>query len=131
MVGGGDSAMEEAIFLTRFCTKVYLLHRRDTFRASKIMLDRARANPKIQIMTNVTVDEVLGDTTKVTGVKLRNVVTNEKTDLPLAGLFLAIGHLPNSEAFKGVLELDENGYIQTKGKSTYTNVDGIFAWYGS
>lgn len=128
VVGGGDSAMEEAIFLTRFCTKVHLLHRRDAFRASKIMADRALANPKINTILNVTVDEVLGDGKAVTGVRLLDVQTKQKRDLPLSGLFLAIGHIPNSEPFKGILELDEAGYILTKGKSTYTNVDGIFAW---
>lgn len=129
VVGGGDSAMEEAIFLTRFCTRVYLLHRRNTFRASKIMTDRALANPKITPVYDVAVEEVLGDDSKVTGVRLRNLITKETRDLPLAGLFLAIGHIPNSDTLKGLVQLDEEGYVLTKGKSTHTNVEGIFVWY--
>jgi thioredoxin reductase (NADPH) len=101
VIGGGDSAMEEATFLTRFCTKVYLIHRRDTFRSSKIMTDRALANPKIQVIYDTTIDEILGDGQSVTGVRLHNLKTNVKSDLPLSGVFLAIGHIPNSESFKG------------------------------
>ena len=128
VIGGGDSAMEEATFLTRFCTKVYLLHRRNTFRASKIMTERALANPKIVPVYDVTVEEVLGNGKEVTGVRVRNVNTKEVRDLPLSGVFLAIGHLPNSDLVKGVVQLDEEGYIVTQGKTTYTSAEGIFAW---
>ncbi len=126
VVGGGDSAMEEAIFLTKFADKVTLVHRRDEFRASQIMEDRAHANDKIEFVTNAVVDEVLGETS-VSGVRLRDVNTDETTELPADGLFVAIGHDPNSRLFADWLELDENGYILTKPGSTETNIEGVFA----
>jgi thioredoxin reductase (NADPH) len=126
VVGGGDSAMEEATFLTKFASKVTIVHRRDEFRASQIMEDRARANDKIEWITNALVDEVVGDSA-VTGVKLRDVNTDELTELPADGLFVAIGHDPNSGLFRDWLELDESGYILTKPGSTATNVEGVFA----
>ncbi len=126
IVGGGDTAMEEANFLTRFASKVYLIHRRDSFRASKIMADRALKNPKIEVLWNTVVNEIVGETS-VTGVKLENVKTGEKTDLKVDGYFAAIGHEPNTKLFKGQLELNEVGYILTKGKTTWTSVEGVFA----
>jgi thioredoxin reductase (NADPH) len=126
VVGGGDTAMEEANFLTRFASKVYILHRRDSFRASKIMIDKALKNPKIQPVWNTTVEEIKGDTF-VTGLTVKNLVTNQVSDMNVQGLFLAIGHKPNTELFKGMLDLDETGYIKTKPHSSYTAVDGVFA----
>jgi thioredoxin reductase (NADPH) len=126
VVGGGDSAMEEAIFLTKFADKVTLVHRREEFRASQIMEDRARANDKIEFVTNAVVDEVLGENS-VSGVRLRDVNTDETTELPADGLFVAIGHDPNSKLFADWLDLDENGYILTKPGSTETNIEGVFA----
>jgi thioredoxin reductase (NADPH) len=126
VVGGGDSAMEEAIFLTKFADKVTLVHRREEFRASQIMEDRARANDKIEFVTNAVVDEVLGESS-VSGVRLRDVNTDETTELPADGLFVAIGHDPNSKLFAEWLDLDENGYILTKPGSTETNIEGVFA----
>jgi thioredoxin reductase (NADPH) len=126
VVGGGDSAMEEAIFLTKFADKVTLVHRREEFRASQIMEDRARANDKIEFVTNAVVDEVLGDNS-VTGVTIRDVNTDETTELPADGLFVAIGHDPNTKLFAGQLELDDAGYIITKPGSTETSVEGVFA----
>ena len=127
VVGGGDSAMEEAIFLTKFADKVTVIHRRDEFRASPIMLDRARANPRIEWVTNAVVDEVLGDDGKLTAVRIENVNTGEKTDISTDGLFVAIGHDPNTSLFAGQLDLDENGYILTEGGSTRTSLEGVFA----
>ena len=131
VVGGGDSAMEEATYLTKFARKVIIVHRRDQFRASEIMLERAKKNPKIEFRTNEVIDEILGKTENgrkfVTGVKLRNVKTNEVTELPINGVFLAIGHKPNTEIFKDFLELDEAGYIKVKPGTTYTSVEGVFA----
>ncbi|MCS7026941.1 MAG: thioredoxin-disulfide reductase [Bryobacteraceae bacterium] len=126
VVGGGDSAMEEAIFLTRFGRDVTIVHRRDQFRASKIMLDRARANPKISFLTNTVVADVY-DTSQgfVTGVKLKNVVTGEVWDREVDGLFIAIGHIPNTKPFVGQLELDSEGYIVSKGGAR-TSVEGVF-----
>ncbi|MBA2361383.1 MAG: thioredoxin-disulfide reductase [Actinobacteria bacterium] len=126
VVGGGDSAMEEANFLTKFASKVTLVHRRDDFRASQIMIDRARANDKVEWITNAVVDEVLGETV-VTSVRIRDVNTDEVTELPADGLFVAIGHDPSSKLFVDWLELDENGYVLTRPGSTATNVDGVFA----
>ena len=126
VVGGGDSAMEEAIFLTKFADKVTIVHRREEFRASQIMEDRAHANDKIEFVTSAVVDEVLGDNS-VTGVRLRDVNTDETTDIPADGLFVAIGHDPNTKLFVGQLELDEAGYIVTKPGSTETSVEGVFA----
>jgi thioredoxin reductase (NADPH) len=125
VVGGGDSAMEEATFLTKFADKVTIVHRRDEFRASPIMLDRAQANDKIEWVTSATVDEVLGDNV-VTGVRVRDVNTDEATDIPADGLFVAIGHDPNTELFLGQLETDEQGYLLTH-DGTSTNVEGVFA----
>ena len=128
VVGGGDSAMEEATFLTKFATKVSVIHRRDALRASKIMQDRALKNPKINFMFNTVVDEVLGSkNTGVTGLKLRNVTTQAASQLNVDGLFIAIGHNPNTDIFKGQIDLDEKGYIKTQPDSTRTNIPGVFA----
>jgi thioredoxin reductase (NADPH) len=132
VVGGGDSAMEEALFLTRFADKVTLLHRRDSFRASKIMLDRATAHPKIVLMPNTVVEEVLGvEEKEVCGLKLRNVKTNEISTLPVTGLFLGIGHEPNVKMFAGQIDRDEDGYIKTTNNVFVTSkgavVPGVFA----
>jgi thioredoxin reductase (NADPH) len=125
VVGGGDSAMEEATFLTKFADKVTVVHRRDDFRASQIMLDRARANDKIEWVTNAVVDKVVGET-GVTGVDVRDVNTNEITEIPAQGLFVAIGHDPNTKLFAGQLDMDEHGYLLTH-DGTATNVEGVFA----
>jgi thioredoxin reductase (NADPH) len=125
VIGGGDSAMEEATFLTRFARSVTLVHRREEFRASKIMLNRARNNEKIRILTNKAVVAVDGDTT-VTGLRLRDNVTGEETTLPVTGVFVAIGHTPNTSLFKGQIELDANGYIVTH-DGAKTSVPGVFA----
>ena len=124
VVGGGDSALEEAIFLTRFARTVTLVHRRKELRASKIMQDRAFANPKIVFRWDTVVNEVVGDT-KVSGLSVRNVVTAEEEVLPVSGVFVAIGHVPNSGLFEGQLEVDEAGYIRTSNGSR-TNVEGVF-----
>ncbi len=126
VVGGGDTAIEEALFLTKFASRVTVVHRRDALRASKIMQDRAFANPKIAFRWNTVVDDVIGDT-KLEGAHLRNVQTGATDELALNGLFVAIGHTPNTDLFKGQLELDENGYIVTPGGSTRTSVEGVFA----
>jgi thioredoxin reductase (NADPH) len=127
VVGGGDSAMEEATFLAKFASKVVVVHRRDVFRASQIMTDRAKATEKIEFVLDSVVEEVVGDGV-VTGVIVRNVKTDERTEIPADGLFVAIGHDPNTELFKGQLDLDpETGYLITKGKSTETNIPGVFA----
>jgi thioredoxin reductase (NADPH) len=126
VVGGGDSAMEEAIFLTKFATKVTIVHRRDEFRASNIMLDRARGNEKIEWITNSVVDEVLGDP-KMTGVRLRDTQTEEISELPAEGLFVAVGHDPNTKLFLDWLDHDDAGYLVTKPGSTETNIPGVFA----
>ena len=128
VVGGGDSAMEEATFLTKFATKVFVIHRRDVLRASKIMQDRAFGNPKIQFIWDTVVDHVVGTKeTGVTGLKLKNVKTLEASDLKVDGLFVAIGHNPNTDIFKGQIELDSHGYIKTQPDSTRTNIPGVFA----
>ncbi|WP_062528867.1 thioredoxin-disulfide reductase [Demequina rhizosphaerae] len=126
VVGGGDSAVEEATFLTRFASKVYLVHRRDELRASKIMADRAMADPKIEFVWNSEVTGLDGDT-KLEGVKVRNRVTGEDSTLAATGLFVAIGHEPRSELVKGVIDTDEAGYVLVQGRTTATNVDGVFA----
>jgi len=126
VVGGGDTAMEEALFLTRFAPRVYVIHRRDQLRASKIMQDRAFANSKITFIWNTVVEDVLGEA-EVEGLVLKNVKTEETSTLPVQGLFVAIGHKPNTDIFKGWLEMDELGYILTRPDSTYTNVPGVFA----
>ncbi|HKI45020.1 MAG TPA: thioredoxin-disulfide reductase [Balneolales bacterium] len=127
VVGGGDTAMEEATFLTKFASKVSIIHRRDELRASKAMQHKAFNNPKIEFIWDSVVDEVLGDKL-VDGLKVKNVKTGEITKLDdVTGLFLAIGHKPNTDLFKGVVDMDDVGYIITKNKSSYTNVDGIFA----
>jgi thioredoxin reductase (NADPH) len=128
VVGGGDSAMEEALFLTKFATKVTIVHRRDEFRASQIMIDRARAHEKIEILTPYVVDEVLGaDAGKLTGLRLRNLETGETHEYATDGLFVAIGHDPTTKLFVDALDHDENGYLVTKGKTTETNIPGVFA----
>jgi thioredoxin reductase (NADPH) len=126
VVGGGDSAMEEATFLAKFASKVTVVHRRDGFRASPIMVDRARSNERIEFLLDSVVEEVLGDDT-VTGVLVRNVKTDETAEIPADGFFVAIGHDPNTALFRGQLEMDDGGYIETKGKTTETNVVGVFA----
>ncbi len=125
VVGGGDSAMEESNFLTKFATRVHVVHRRDKLRASKIMQDRAMKNEKIAFVWNSVVEDILGDQV-VTGVRLRNVVTGKTSELPCAGVFVAIGHKPNTDLFKGQVEMDAKGYIQTH-NSTATNMPGVFA----
>jgi thioredoxin reductase (NADPH) len=128
VVGGGDSAMEEATFLTKFASRVTVVHRRDTLRASKIMQDRARRNEKIAWIWDSTVDEVLGvGEGKVTGVRLRNLKTGAVTEMPVGGVFVAIGHTPNTQLVAGQLELDPGGYIVTRPGSTRTSVPGVFA----
>jgi thioredoxin reductase (NADPH) len=126
VVGGGDSAMEEATFLAKFGSKVTVVHRRDTFRASPIMVDRARTNDRIEFVLDSAVEEVLGDDA-VTGVVVRNLKTDERTELPADGFFVAIGHDPNTALFRGQLDMDDSGYIETKERSTATNVPGVFA----
>jgi thioredoxin reductase (NADPH) len=126
VVGGGDSAMEEATFLTRFAKSVTLVHRRDSLRASAIMQERAFANPKIKFLWNTAIDDVLGDKS-MTGLAVHDTVSGEKTELPFTGLFLAIGHDPRSDLVKGQLELDEDGYVKVASPSTHTNIPGVFA----
>jgi len=125
VVGGGDSAMEEALFLTRFASKVTLIHRRESFRASKIMLERAMAHQKIELMTNTVIDEVLGvEEKEVKGLKLRNIVNGDVSTLAISGLFLGIGHEPNAKAFAGQIDLDEDGYIRTT-NNVFTTKNGV------
>jgi thioredoxin reductase (NADPH) len=128
VVGGGDSAMEEASFLAKFANDVKVVHRRDEFRASKIMIDYARSKDNVEFITNATVEEVLGtDEGRVTGVRLRDAITGEHRDLPADGLFVAIGHDPTTGLFKDILDMDEAGYLLTQPGSTATNVEGVFA----
>jgi len=133
VVGGGDTAAEEAIFLTKFCTKVWLVHRRGELRASKIMQQRVLANPKIEILWNTVVEDILGEpgggraSSGVTGVAVRNVATGERRTLPVSGYFSAIGHQPNTDVFRGKLAMDETGYLRIRHPSTATSVEGIFA----
>ncbi|MGA9493071.1 MAG: thioredoxin-disulfide reductase [Mycobacterium sp.] len=126
VIGGGDSAMEEATFLTKFARSVTLVHRRNEFRASRIMLERAQANDKITFVTNSVVEAVEGDTT-VTGLRLKNTKTGEESTLPVTGVFVAIGHDPRSALVRDAVDLDEDGYVRVAGNTTYTSVDGVFA----
>ncbi len=127
VVGGGDSAMEEALFLTRFATKVTLIHRREQFRASRIMLERAMAHGKIQFLTNTAIEEVLGvEQKEVTGLRLRNTVSGESSVLDVSAMFLGIGHEPNTKMFTGLIDLDDDGYIKTHDQ-VFTRVPGVFA----
>jgi thioredoxin reductase (NADPH) len=129
VVGGGDTAIEEATFLTKFASKVTIVHRRDQLRASKIMQERAFKNTKIAFLWDAVVDEIhgTGDTAGVTGVRLKNVKTGALSDFKCDGVFMAIGHQPNTRLFEGQIEMDANGYIVTRGRSTYTSVAGVFA----
>jgi thioredoxin reductase (NADPH) len=126
VIGGGDSAMEEATFLTKFARSVTIVHRRDEFRASRIMLDRAQANEKIKFLTNTQVVSVEGDGT-VTGLRVRDAITGEESTLAVTGVFVAIGHDPRSELVRGIVDLDPEGYVLTKGRTTATSVEGVFA----
>jgi thioredoxin reductase (NADPH) len=131
VIGGGDTAMEEANFLTKFASKVTVIHRRDEFRASKIMLERARNNPKIEFMMDTVVEDIVGEENmgvkKMTHIMVKNVKTNEVKPLPVEGFFIGIGHRPNTDLFKDLIDMDENGYIVPKDRSTYTNIEGVFA----
>jgi thioredoxin reductase (NADPH) len=128
VVGGGDTAMEEATFLTRFCTKVTIIHRRDALRASKIMQDRAAANPKIAFIWDSVIEEIFGEQKAgVSGVRLKNLKTGATSDFRTDAVFVAIGHQPNTRLFEGQLETDETGYLKVRHGSTYTNVEGVFA----
>ena len=126
VVGGGDSAIEEASFLTKFASKVTLIHRRDSFRASKIMQDRALNNPKIEMLWNTAVTEIVG-TDHLESISLKNTVTGAESSMNVAGLFIAIGHRPNTDVFKGVIDMEDSGYLITRPDSTYTNIEGVFA----
>jgi thioredoxin reductase (NADPH) len=127
VIGGGDSAMEEALFLTRFATKVSVIHRREQFRASRIMVDRAMAHDKVKFLTNTAVEEVLGvEKKEVTGLRLRDTTTQEESVLPVSAMFLGIGHIPNASMFKGLIDLDPDGYIKTTDQ-VFTKVPGVFA----
>ena len=127
VVGGGDTAMEEALFLTRFATVVYVIHRRDELRASRIMAERARRHPKIEFVWNSVVEEIVGDASGVTGVRIRDVRDERTRTLDVQACFVAIGHQPNTELFAGVLETHPNGYLSVQTGSTRTNVEGVFA----
>ena len=126
VVGGGDSALEEALFLTKFADKVTLIHRRGELRASKVMQKRAMDHPKIEFLWHSTVVDVMGDT-KVSGIRVRNLESGVETDMALSGLFVAIGHQPNTALFEGQLDMESTGYLRTVGTTTYTNVEGVFA----
>ena len=131
VVGGGDTAMEEASYLTRHASEVILVHRREEFRASKIMLDRAKGNPKIKFVLNTVIEEILGkiegDRKTVTGVRVKDVKTGKVSEIQCSGFFTAIGHEPNSKIFKGILDMDETGYLITKKSTSETNIEGVFA----
>jgi thioredoxin reductase (NADPH) len=126
VVGGGDSAIEEASFLTKFASKVTLIHRRDSFRASKIMQDRALNNPKIEMLWNTAVTDIVGKD-QLESISLKNTVTGAESSMNVAGLFIAIGHRPNTDVFKGVIDMEDSGYLITRPDSTYTNIEGVFA----
>ena len=126
VVGGGDSAIEEASFLTKFASKVTLIHRRDSFRASKIMQDRALSNPKIEMLWNTAVTDIVGKD-QLESISLKNTVTGEESSMAVSGLFIAIGHRPNTDVFKGVIDMEDSGYLITRPDSTYTNIEGVFA----
>lgn len=127
VVGGGDTAMEEATFLTKFASKVTVIHRREVFRASKIMLERAEQNPKIHWLLNYTVEEILGEKNAIRGVRLKNTVSGSDMEYETQGVFVAIGHEPNTKLFRGKLEMNEVGYLTVKSPSTATSLDGVFA----
>ncbi len=128
VVGGGDTAMEEATFLTKFCSKVTVVHRRDALRASKIMQERARKNPKVAFVWDSAVEEIFGEPKSgVSGVRLNNLKTGQRSDFKTDAVFMAIGHKPNTDIFRGQLEMDEHGYLIVKAGSTYTNIEGVFA----
>lgn len=127
VVGGGDTAMEEANFLTRFASQVFIIHRKNSFRASKIMVDRALKNPKIKVIWDSEVTEVVGDGKKVTKLILNNLRSQSKSELSVEGLFIAIGHKPNTDLFKNILDMNETGYLKTQNGSSYTNIPGVFA----
>jgi len=131
VIGGGDTAMEEATYLSNICKSVTLIHRRQGFRASNIMIERVKSNPKINLLLDSVVDEFTGEIVNnfpsLTGAKVKNVITNEITEVKAEGAFIAIGHKPNTDIFKGIINLNEEGYILTTGKSCYTNVPGVFA----
>ena len=127
VVGGGDTAIEEATFLTKYASKVHLVHRRDELRASKIMQDRARKNPKIELVLSAVVDEILGDGKAVTGARLRSTKDGKTWELPLKGVFMGIGHEPNTRIFKGQLDMNDVGYLKVRSPSTTTSVEGVFA----
>jgi thioredoxin reductase (NADPH) len=127
VIGGGDTAMEEATYLSKFARRVTVIHRRDTLRASKIMQDKAKKHPKISFLWNSAISRVLGDQSGVTGVVVRNLVSGEEAELPCTGYFVAIGHEPNTKIFRGVLDTDEVGYLKTQQGSTRTNIAGVFA----
>jgi thioredoxin reductase (NADPH) len=127
VVGGGDTAMEEANYLSKMCSSVTVVHRRDSLRASKIMQERALNNPKIKFIWNSAIEEVLGDAKGVTGVKLKNVNTNNMTEMPIKGVFVAIGHVPTTELFKDTLKLQDNGYLWVQPGTAKTSIEGVFA----
>jgi thioredoxin reductase (NADPH) len=127
VVGGGDTAMEEALFLARYGSRTSVIHRRDEFRASRVMADRVLAHPKVEVVWSSVVDDVLGDGQKVTSVRVRNVKTGASTERPCAGFFVATGHTPNTSLFKTVLPMNAEGYLEIAGASSYTNIPGVFA----
>ncbi len=127
VVGGGDTAMEEATFLTKYATRVYVLHRRDELRASKIMQDRVRKNPKIELLLSSVIDEILGDAKGVTGIRVKSTRDGSTREIPLKGVFMGIGHEPNTALFRGQLDMNEVGYLHTKAPTSATSVAGVFA----
>jgi thioredoxin reductase (NADPH) len=127
IVGGGDTAMEEALFLTRFAKKVWVIHRRNEFRASKIMAERVLKHDKIEVMWNTEVIDAQGENGVLKSITVKNAESEETSEMPMDGVFIAIGHKPNTDLFQGQLDLNETGYILTKDRSTYTSVDGVFA----